>query len=269
MTAATITHCLNCSTDLHGMPYCGNCGQRNVHQRLVWRTLVDDINSQLLELNLPWFKTIKDLTLNPGKVCSVYAEGHRITYVHPLKYVFYILALLVVIFGVNETENGEYLFPVLEDLYPPAVTFILTNLPLYMLLMSPVAIVIYRILFWRSDRSWVEISCFVFYLIGHGTLLLALAGTLGGFIDPYLYQYFSFGHATIVGIVFFLFVMPGYLTYAAVNFFKSRLDWSLIGSLVGCFVYFLVMSSIPFLIFSVYEPLYRSYDLIYKEFPTL
>lgn len=100
MNIETITNCLNCQTHLQGLTYCGLCGQRNIHRRLVWRSLVEDLNVQIFEFNLPWLKTIKDLTIRPGRVCSDYADGHRVVYVNPIKYVFYMIghsALLLVV----------------------------------------------------------------------------------------------------------------------------------------------------------------------------
>lgn len=179
MNTETITNCLNCQTHLQGLTFCGFCGQRNIHRRLVWSSLVEDLNVQIFELNLPWLKIIRDLTLRPGKVCSDYADGHRIVYVNPLRYVFYILAIFVIVFNLNgPLDPGEVRFGWFAqsyyDLLPAILRFTLTNIPVYMLLLSPVAILLFKLIFWRSGRNWVEITCFVLFMIGHGALLISL-----------------------------------------------------------------------------------------------
>jgi|GEM_PF-5621448 len=45
--------CTNCSEYIRKGPYCENCGQRNVHTRLVFGSLLEDFSKQLFELNLP------------------------------------------------------------------------------------------------------------------------------------------------------------------------------------------------------------------------
>ena len=245
------------------MEYCGHCGQRNVHRRLDWRALVDDVNSQVLEWNLPWLKTIKDLTLRPGQVCSAYADGNRIVYVNPIKYMFYIIAVLLVLFS-GAGSNGLLALMDTEmlDMYPSLLRYVITNIPLYMLLMSPVAILIYRILFWRSPRTWVEISCFVFYMIGHSAFLYAAVRMVDQLIHPLLGPYLPFGNigGFLIG-VFGVFGIPVYIAWTSASFFKSRLYWSLAAALVGYLLYFYACFAIPYIMYSIYEPIYRVYYL--------
>lgn len=268
MTTAAISHCLNCSTDLHGMAYCGNCGQRNIHRRLVWRSLLDDLNVHILELNLPWMRTIKDLTIRPGKVCSDYADGHRVVYVNPIKYMFYILAVLVIFFGLNEHLDPRQLrFGVVPqsfyDTYPPSISYIFTNIPLYVLLMSPVAILIFRIIFWRSVRNWVEITCFVYYMIGHCALILTVIMGL----DRAISHLFVPGTSRFADVVVMittmlsLWVIPFYVTFAAMNFFKSRLDWSFIGALTAVLIFILACIGVQARFMLLYLPIVNAYSL--------
>ena len=251
-----ITHCLNCATDLHGMVFCGNCGQRNVHRRLDWRALVDDVNSQILEWNLPWLKTIKDLTLRPGLVCSAYADGNRIVYVNPVKYMFYIVAVLLILFsGIGTIDIQALMDPFMLDLYPAALRYLVTNIPFYMLLMSPVAILIYRLLFWRSPRTWVEISCFVFYMIGHSVFLYSAVSLVVQVFDPFLSPLLPFGdNSGDLAGVFGVFGIPVYIAWTSASFFKSRLDWSLVGALAGYYLYFYACFVIPYFMYKIYEP---------------
>ena len=65
--AAVDDACLNCSEPLGGHAYCGACGQRGLHRRLRWRDLMRDVNAQLLEGDLPWWRTLIDLTRAPGQ----------------------------------------------------------------------------------------------------------------------------------------------------------------------------------------------------------
>ena len=264
MNTAAISHCLNCSTDLHGMVYCGNCGQRNSHRRLVWRSLIDDLNVNILELNLPWFKTIRDLTIRPGKVCSDYADGHRVVYVNPIKYMFYILAILVILFGLNQPLGPRQMRfgivpQIFYDTYPASVSYIFTNIPLYLLLMSPLAILI----FWRSARNWVEITCFVYYMIGHCALLYTLFIGIDRIVSPYFSSGLSGIAAILVplGLMVTLLGVPFYITFTAMKFFKSRLDWSFIGALTAVFLFVMACIGLQGHFMLLYLPIVNAYLL--------
>ena len=271
MSTASITHCLNCNTDLHGKIFCGNCGQRNVNRRLRWNNLIEDLNVHIFEWDLPWLKTISDLTIRPGKVCSDYVEGRRIVYVHPIKYLFYILAILVILTGFKPHDKFEIAISFFSqltffyskdfiELLPVSLQFILTNIPVYNLLMSPVAIILFRLLFWRSKRNWVEVSCFIFYMIAHCSLLITIVGFLEDLIDPVLNFFLPFGKSSgIILMIFVVFYIPVYIAFASVKFFKSRLDWSFLGSFIGMFSYMISCFAIPGYLFGIYVPVMNTY----------
>ena len=216
--AAVDDACLNCAEPLGGHAYCGACGQRGLHRRLRWRDLMRDVNAQLLEGDLPWWRTLIDLTRAPGQTARAYLDGRRARYVNPVKYAFYALLVSVLVgggFGGNDLVNPDV------DGWRRALA---SNLPLFFLLMSPVAIVCLRLAFWRTRHNLVEIAVLVLYLLGQIALLF-VALTLIAAALPAAW----WAAAPVLGLL----VPLVYALYATARFFDARLDHAIIAALVA------------------------------------
>ncbi len=86
--------CLNCDTPLTG-PFCSECGQRKRFERLGLSIIFDEIRQDLLCGDLAFLRTVKALFINPGQACLDYIRGHRRSFVNPLRYCFWTLAILL------------------------------------------------------------------------------------------------------------------------------------------------------------------------------
>ena len=209
--------CLNCAEPLGGRAYCGGCGQRSRHKRLRWRDLARDVMQHCLDWDLPWPRTVVDLTRAPGQTARAYLDGQRTRYANPVKYAFYALLISTLLSG-----------GLTQDLVRPELSgwrrMLATNLPLFMLLMSPVAMIALRVAFWRTRHNLVEIAVFVLYMLGQLSLLLALLGLISAAVPTAWWA---------VVPVLLVTVPPVYLLYASARFFAARLDHAVVASLVA------------------------------------
>lgn len=220
--------CQNCDAPLAGA-YCATCGQRTRHGRLNWRDLLRDVNEQLVEGNLPWPRTIGRLTVDPGAVARDYVAGKRARYVHPLKCAFYLVLIASIVApasGFSMTSN-----PFTE--LPAWRAFLLENRPVFMLLLSPVTVILLRISFWRMHFNLIEIWVFSLYMLGQLSILFVLVA----FIDNLMVQGSGYGSETVQiasGLVGILIPIL-YFMWGVRGFFQARWDWSLVGALATIF----------------------------------
>jgi hypothetical protein len=218
--------CLNCDTLFEEARHCPECGQRSATTRLSWRDILANIHHQLLEGNLPWPRTLWRMTLNPGEVAREFVGGKRVYYVHPLKYAFYLIlitTLLMSDFGGFGGRTAWY------SQLSWLQNFLIANPPAFMLLVSPVAAVTLRILFWRPFNM-IEIWVFVLYLLGQLSLLFVAVDAISG-IAAELVK----GNELLQAIIVILSLMVFFVYYiwGVRGFFRGRLDWSLVGALLS------------------------------------
>lgn len=219
---------MNCDAPLAGA-YCATCGQRARHGRLEWRDLLRDVNEQLIEGNLPWPRTIARLTVDPGATARDYVAGRRARYVHPLKYAFY----LVLIAAIVAPDSGFSMAANPFNELPAWRAFLVENRPVFMLLLSPVAVVLLRISFWRMHFNLIEIWVFALYMLGHLSVLFVLVALL----DATMVHGSGYGNeALLVASGLTGIAIPIlYFMWGVRGFFRARLDWSLVGALATIF----------------------------------
>jgi hypothetical protein len=216
-SAETHDACLNCAEPLGGRAFCGACGQRSLHRRLRWRDLARDLGQHFADFDLPWPRTLLDLTRAPGQTARAYLDGRRTRYVNPVKYAFYALLISILLSG-----------GIAQDWVTPQLTgwrrVLATNLPLYLLLMSPVAVVALRAAFWRTRHNLIEIAVFVLYMVGQVSLLFLLLGLVGAAVPPAWWAVVPALLVTVPSV---------YLLYASARFFDARLDHAIVASLLA------------------------------------
>lgn len=228
MSAAGST-CLNCGTGLAGR-YCSQCGQRDAASRFRWRDLAHDVLAQVAELDHPWLRTVRDVTLDPGGTASMFVQGRRVVYVGPVKYAFYAL-LASVLFGsvFIGARNGA---PVPGGW----VGALLENTPVFVMLMSPLLAVLLRVVFLRSGHNLLEVGVFTLYMIAQTALAMLVLGYL---YDLVRVLGFSAGgpEAAMIVVGSVAIVLPVYFLYAVSRFFRAGIVGSLIGALLAAWVF--------------------------------
>jgi len=109
------SECLNCG-DPVPKNYCGNCGQKFQPTKLPLRLYLEDTVETLFNIDNRVFKTLKDLLLKPGKITTEYIDGHRASYLPPLR--IYISVSLIYFFFAILTESTQvFLVNISADQY--------------------------------------------------------------------------------------------------------------------------------------------------------
>ncbi len=253
------TVCLNCGFNLGAHPCCAQCGQRHIAERLSFRNLADDIQTEILEWNLPWLHTLKMLTLRPGQVALDYIRGKRTRYVNPVKYLFYLVGILAVMATLLENTGNEFFLffsGALDDSLsrdainrlPRALQFLLNHSALLLLVYSPLVALAFHAAY--ATRNFVETCCFVFYLIGHVALLMFLMSLSGGLVDLLSA---SLGRDAVLWFLGFVTVLL-YINKASMVFFERGLAYSFVVSLLLFVLLFVLLRMVPVWLIILYQP---------------
>lgn len=92
--------CRNCSASL-STPYCGHCGQKAA-RRLSFGDLAKESWERIRWFERDSVKTLFRLIFQPGLVARDYVHGKRASYMHPLKLLVALVAILVLILAANQ-----------------------------------------------------------------------------------------------------------------------------------------------------------------------
>ena len=87
--------------------FCSNCGEKGSNKRLTVKDLIGDFMSNIMELEYPLLRTVKELSYKPGVVCREYVEGKRKPYYKPFQYFIITVALFYIIFFAFGLELSE------------------------------------------------------------------------------------------------------------------------------------------------------------------
>lgn len=234
--------CLNCSAEIRTGPFCERCGQRNVHGRLDLGDLFDDVKIQLLEWDLPWLRTITAGLLRPGKLCREYVDGKRKRYVNPLKYLFYLMTVILILLAVLPDRFGlspqRFMDPFDAN---PDIGGNIERLLALAALLAPLMALVFRLLYSRSKYNTTEISCFLLYGLGNGVLIATLSNVVielgaGWLFDLSVYDY-AYRDLLVAkpGIIFGAVIL--HTIYAAVTYFDEAWYFSWLKVLVAFTLY--------------------------------
>ncbi|MEX0900822.1 MAG: DUF3667 domain-containing protein [Gammaproteobacteria bacterium] len=215
--------CLNCGSTLETRRFCAECGQSGAVARLGWRDIVTHLRDQLFDGNLPWLRTVRELTVDPGGLPRRFVAGRRSAYVHPLKYAFYTILLYSLL------TTGPGAAAPAPDL-PAWRNALAVNLPVFLLLVTPVAVASLRICFARTRINTVETWAFVLYVLGHISLFYLLHRV----VTTALRIFGPLGDtAQLVLGMAAMFVPLVYFMVATTRFYDVRLYYALLGALVA------------------------------------
>ncbi len=101
-------HCLNCNLRVESIyNFCPQCGQENTNNKVSVLELLKDLYDDYLTFDSRFLKSMKPFILKPGALTNAFNEGHRIKYVHPVR--FYLLISLVYFFVFTHVFDFENL----------------------------------------------------------------------------------------------------------------------------------------------------------------
>ncbi|WP_417461702.1 DUF3667 domain-containing protein [Kordiimonas sp.] len=183
-------NCRNCDAALTGK-FCSNCGQRDRGGDLDASELASEAVDSIVRIDSKLWRTLVELTKNPGAVAKNYANGMRARYVNPLRYCFATVAISIAATiytgefdAISERVVFETAIEAAEDPFVRDLnSFILKYLNLMSLLAVPIYALVLKLLTRRSGYSYASHFSFVCFVLGHGALL----GVLGTLFNSYIY----------------------------------------------------------------------------------
>ncbi|UTW57450.1 DUF3667 domain-containing protein [Kordiimonas sp. SCSIO 12603] len=202
------TTCANCYEPMHGS-YCYACGQKDIGTRLTIKVFISQMLEALTEVDSKFWRTLRELTLNPGRVALNYINGNRASYINPVKYLFVCFAIyfsLTVITGfheiyvqeaVNEGEGSQVTqeevnsIEVKEDnvqvqVSAEAIRDMLRNqLNLLVFMSIPLTAFFLRWQYFRAKHNYPEVLSFLCFIVGHSYFLSIFLVILMWLFDAY------------------------------------------------------------------------------------
>lgn len=170
MSDAPGAACPNCGA-IAQQRFCGDCGQDN-RRALTLRGVGIDLAETLFGVEARLWRTLRELTLDPGGVVRRYLAGQRARYVSPLRYV--IAATAVWWFLVFVQIRGHDLGGL-----PPSTRIVLVYGQALNLGMLPLVAAATLVVFWPRPYGYVQHLCLVLYVCGHVFLWRAVLAGLG------------------------------------------------------------------------------------------
>jgi hypothetical protein len=164
-------NCLNCGAVLQGA-FCAACGQDAAMARLDSRALARDAIEDVLNFDTRLLRTMRALTVAPGKLCLDYVQGKRAPWFPPLRYFLAMLAavLLVMLWvgfdpvrAVAVAGDDARMAQVRAAIAATAMR----HLNLAMAMLVPLHALVLRALFRRSGHNYAEAGVFALYTLGH------------------------------------------------------------------------------------------------------
>ncbi|MBX2899997.1 MAG: DUF3667 domain-containing protein [Cyclobacteriaceae bacterium] len=212
--------CINCGTVTSGT-YCANCGQRVTVKRLSFREGWNDFWARIYGFDGMLPRTLRDLTIRPGKAAVKFIERNRVQYYGPVGYFFLMITLLYVVasllgidmvdFLKNAADTGLQKPPKAgsgqEKFMQETVRVVSDNMKVVSFIIVPIQAFCSRYIFFRkSNWNFIEHMVLPFYALGHlywFSIASLIAFWLSGSFIPNWAQmilgigYFSFAYANM------------------------------------------------------------------------
>jgi len=182
------TRCLNCKVTLVG-DYCHECGQSAKVTRLKLSETIKEFFSSSFAIEGPFFRTLKYLVVNPGKLFRDYLGGMRKSYYKPVAFFIMLTAAYIIVrslinydsFGGNPPPTN---LPENRKIFAVAAFFMVQNINNIMFFLVLSIALFQKMFYWRK-YNLVEYLAVGFYLSGFYILL----GVLTAIINTYIYQF--------------------------------------------------------------------------------
>lgn len=125
---ASLLHCKNCETTFEGK-FCPNCGQSVFEYQRPFRFLLADFTGNLFAFDTRFWKSLKALTIKPGRLTKDFIQGKRARYMSPFRFYIFVSFLFLFIFSgflghevsVSD-ENKQDVYKVLDEAKNNVVT---------------------------------------------------------------------------------------------------------------------------------------------------
>lgn len=113
--------CKNCETPFIGK-FCSNCGQSVFEYERPFRFLLADFTGNLFAFDTRFWKSLKALTIQPGKLTKDFTLGKRAQYMPPFRLFIFISFFFFLVFSsylgkavIVTNENRELVYQALQE----------------------------------------------------------------------------------------------------------------------------------------------------------
>jgi len=232
------SNCINCGSPVNGT-YCNECGQPANPERLTFLTLINDYFGRVFSLDTRFLRTVKDLTVNPGKVSREFVLGNRVRYVPPVSYFVILITLFILFLSAINLNWGEMLSTAQQDLSPNNVDdkslriqqwfndLFVKNMRSFFFLQIPFVALWGKIIFRKSGYNFLENGVLAFYTHGH-LIWLGLFSAISYKLAGEAFNAINFVMSTI------------YFSWSCIEFYKNP---PIKGFLKGFVVHILMLIS--------------------------
>ena len=96
--------CKNCGNEFEGQ-FCNQCGQSSSVGKFTFRNLLEEISTNIFQINHGFFYTLKNLFKRPGQTIREYLDGQRKRSFRPITYVLVISTFYFILNRIFEIDN--------------------------------------------------------------------------------------------------------------------------------------------------------------------
>jgi Protein of unknown function (DUF3667) len=212
-------NCINCGTGVTDK-FCPHCGQPNPSRKLTFGNLYHDFQARIYGVDGMFPRTLRDVTLRPGKASLSFIEGNRVLYYGPVGYFFLMITVLLLIMSILDIDLVTFMMttknPISPGIKPGSgqerftqamFKFVTDNIKLFSFAMVPLQAFVSRYFFFRkSGYGFLEHSVLPFYVQGHIywlTILSVICFKISGYAFPNAVVivislfYFGFAYANL------------------------------------------------------------------------
>ncbi len=175
-----VIKCINCGETVENN-FCSHCGQRTNVKRITFREGWNDFWARIYGFDGMFPRTLRDLTLRPGKVAELFIEGNRARYYGPVGYFFLMVTLFLLVMSVLDIPLFEYTKSLTQSMSIPTVkenseaekfmkiwsNLINDNMKTFSFMVIPFFALLSKWLFGKSGLNYLEHSVMPFYIQGH------------------------------------------------------------------------------------------------------
>jgi hypothetical protein len=254
-----INNCINCNSELSG-EYCPDCGQRSTIERITTKSLFSNYIGRIFGFDTKFLRTVKDLTISPGKVGRTFIEGNRVRYIDPVGYFFIISTLMLLAFALLDVDIKEFMFSNASEVSQMSgqepmtgkghqvqqymLQLLSENIRIMGFMIIPFIGILGKLLYRKSGLNFLEHTINAFYIQGHSTILSIIA--------IFFYRITDININIYVALIF----IP-YYAWATKTFYKKKgfRHWmkGILHYLLAYLFFMLAMSAATVMAFVVYS----------------
>lgn len=216
-------NCINCGTSVDSK-YCPNCGQINPPHKITIGHLWTDFQARIYGFDGMFPRTLRDLTLRPGKASKIFISGNRVIYYGPVGYFFLMITVLLLLMSLLDVNVIDFMKAAAsrfsqeepktgsgqEKFMQSVFQFASDNMKLLSFAQIPLQAFVSRYIFFRkSGWNFLEHTVLPFYIQGHiywiSILSVICFKISGEFFPPWV--------ALILAPLYFCFAYSGMFDY--------------------------------------------------------